>query len=216
MPSDLNSGLEPPRPGSSLLPTPATLGSATEQGHSQDEAIRPPRRPQTWSMARAGSHGQRRPLRSSRKSSDPPCVCPGFPGGWPQPCYCSGGHACPWGPRASSLGAAGRPPASHVRQPPRDSPASSPFRFDSGLLPLHVSRGRPTVPGGHQLLHRTRGSQGGLVGHTSGPLNGLPLTFDRSTPLSALLGEPCLKPNPTRLSSSTTLCAPFSSCLFRS
>ena len=111
---------------------------------------------------------------------------------------------------------AGRPPASHVRQPPRDSPASSPFRFDSGLLPLHVSRGRPTVPGGHQLLHRTRGSQGGLVGHTSGPLNGLPLTFDRSTPLSALLGEPCLKPNPTRLSSSTTLCAPFSSCLFRS
>lgn len=126
MPSDLNSGLEPPRPGSSLLPTPATLGSATEQGHSQDEAIRPPRRPQTWSMARAGSHGQRQPLRSSRKSSDPPCVCPGFPGGWPQPCYCSGGHACPWGPRASSLGRQGDL-----------QPVTSVSRRGTAVRPLH-------------------------------------------------------------------------------
>lgn len=56
----------------------------------------------------------------------------------------------------------------------------------------------------------------GLVGHISGPLNGLPLTSDKSTPLSALLGEPCLKPHPARLSSSTTSRAPFSSCLLRS
>ena len=159
MPSDLNSGLEPPRPGSSLLPTPATLGSATEQGHSQDEAIRPPRRPQTWSMARAGSHGQRQPLRSSRKSSDPPCVCPGFPGGWPQPCYCSGGHACPWGPRASSLGRQGD--LQPVTSVSRRGTALRPLHFVwTRLLPLHVSRGRLTVPGGHQLLHWTGGSPG--------------------------------------------------------
>lgn len=46
--------------GAPSSPAPATPGSATEQGHSQDEAIRPPRRLQTWSIARAGSHGQPR------------------------------------------------------------------------------------------------------------------------------------------------------------
>ena len=121
-------GLEPPRPRSSLLPSPAMPGSATEQGHSQDEAIQPPRRLQTWSMARAGSHGQRRPPRSSRKSSDPPCVCPGFPGGWPSPAIVLGATPAPGGPEPLLWGQQGDL-----------QPVTSVSRRGTALRPLHFA-----------------------------------------------------------------------------